>query len=190
MLPRPLTSFVGRTEELAVGCAGVEAHPLVTIIGPPGVGKTRLAIEIAYAASPAFGGRASFVDLAPVSTGALVGPSLLAALGIPARGLDVPGELARQLGAGPALIALDNCEHLREAVAELVLAVLNACPGLHVLATSRAELGIAGEQLVVLGPFQDSRAEPSRTPSRSSATAPGRRPPFSTTAPRPARPSG
>ena len=46
MLPRPLTSFVGRTEELAVGCAGVEAHPLVTIIGPPGVGKTRLVRDL------------------------------------------------------------------------------------------------------------------------------------------------
>lgn len=155
MLPRPLTSFIGRAADLSRGAAEVAGHPLVTIVGPPGVGKTRLAIEVARHVVPEFADRAWFVDLARVTAPELVAPSVLDAIGVPARGRPAVEELARQLGANPALLVLDNCEHVREAVSDLVLGALAACTGLHVLASSRSELGLSGERIIALEPFED-----------------------------------
>lgn len=155
MLPRPLTSFIGRGAEAHAVRAGVAESPVVTVVGPPGVGKTRLAIEVAAASGPVFGDRVWFVELAPLASADadLVAPAVLAAVGAPARGGDTVAELLRYLGDEPALLVLDNCEHLREAVAGLALSIADACPGAHLLATSRSELGLAGGRIVAVEPF-------------------------------------
>ena len=154
MLPRPLTSFVGRQTERANGVRLIESAAIVTVIGPPGVGKTRLAIEIVHDCGDRFRDRIWFADLGTVTAPALVVPAVLAAMGVPARQDDGVEQIVRRIGAAPALLVLDNCEHLLSAVAELVLRLAADCPELHVLGTSRIELGVSGERLLVLAPLE------------------------------------
>jgi predicted ATPase/DNA-binding CsgD family transcriptional regulator len=150
-LPRFATSFVGRAAQLDIVSAQFAVHRLVTLVGPPGVGKTRLAVEVATTASKSW-----FVDLAPappcVDAGHL--------LDVVARSLDLtihPGEqLADALAASfsePALIVLDNCEHVVEAAADLVNDILNVGVPTRVLATSREPLGVSGERVLELDPL-------------------------------------
>ena len=154
----PLTSFVGRAAELARVRAAGSAR-LVTIVGPGGIGKTRLALE----AAP----DAPVVDLTDVvaETPAEVATGVLAGLGVREAGLGMgpPGadpvqRLAVVLAGVPRLV-LDGCEHLVDPVARLVRRLFAACPDLAVLATSREPLGITGEGLVPLGPLPADEAE-------------------------------
>jgi non-specific serine/threonine protein kinase len=147
-LPPQLTSFVGRERELAA----VEAHlrgagvRLVTLTGPGGVGKTRLAVAAARAAGGAFPDGVVFVPLAALAEPALVPAGAAQALGVresPAR--PVAAAVRAALRAARLLLVLDSCEHLADACAGLVDALLGACPSVTVLATSRAPLGLAGE---------------------------------------------
>jgi predicted ATPase/DNA-binding SARP family transcriptional activator len=161
-LPAQLTTFVGRAEEVGrVGKLLGEAR-LVTLTGPGGAGKTRLAIEAA-AREP---GEACFVDLAPVGEGTDVPSALLGALGLRDAGLlaspapgqrdpppDVTGRLVAALADRRMLLVLDNCEHVVEAAARLAHRLLGACPALRVLATSREALGITGETLWPVPPL-------------------------------------
>ncbi|MEX0784685.1 MAG: hypothetical protein WD557_18775, partial [Dehalococcoidia bacterium] len=144
-LPRPLTSFLGRTGEVAAVARALREHRLVTLTGPGGVGKTRLAIEAARAESAGFREGARFVDLAPVRDGEGVAAVVRAGLG----GSETPGpalpallEVARDQ---EVLLVLDNCEQVIGAVAETVEQLLHACAGVVVLATSREPLGVPGE---------------------------------------------
>jgi predicted ATPase/DNA-binding CsgD family transcriptional regulator len=142
----PLTPFIGRQGELAEVARLVAANRLVTLVGAGGVGKTRLAVEVAAAVSADLGDGAVVIDLsAAVEPGLL--PGLVArALGVEDRaGAGVEERLIRVLAGQQRLLVLDNCEHLRAACAGLAVAVLGACPGVVVLATSRASLGVAGE---------------------------------------------
>jgi predicted ATPase/DNA-binding SARP family transcriptional activator len=145
-LPRQLTSFVGRDAELAdVGRLLRDAH-LVTLTGPGGVGKTRLAVEVAGRAAAAWPDGVALADLAPVADPGLVPHAVAAALGL----REDPGRppaatLADALRPKRLLLVLDNCEHLLEACARLADALLRACPHLRLLATSREALGVAGE---------------------------------------------
>lgn len=156
LLPRPLTSFVGRSAELDATAAAVRQHPLVTIVGPPGVGKTRLAIEVAHRLTANFGKNVLFIDLTPIVFAELVPGAVLDAMGITARGRAATQALARHLGDTPTLLVLDNCEHLADAVAEFALGMLAACPRLRLLSTSRVELGVAGERVLPLAPMLDA----------------------------------
>ncbi|WP_246019383.1 BTAD domain-containing putative transcriptional regulator [Saccharothrix australiensis] len=159
--PAQLTSFVGRADELARLAA--ERARLVTVVGPGGTGKTRLAIEFTA------GRDACFADLSAVGTGDAVPSAVLAALGLRGSGfradaVDPVERLVAALDREPLLV-LDNCEHVVADVAALVRAVLGRCPRLRVLATSREPLGLTGEALLPLEPL------PTAAPDRSPAEA-------------------
>src|SRR5271165_6504606 len=147
-LPSPGDLFVGRDGELEA-LSGMLASPharLVTLTGPPGIGKTRLAVACATAYAGRSGCTAVFVDLAPVRDPALVMAELAQAVGVePRGGTDLTGQLAAALGNEEWLVVLDNCEHLLGAAPD-VGRLLAACPRLQVLATSRERLRLSAEQ--------------------------------------------
>ena len=163
-LPAPLTSFIGRDDDLARIDALLAAGRLVTVTGPGGAGKTRLALEAARRHRHEYRDGAWLVDLASVTEPAKVGSAVLAAIGL--RGgslfegsgamraeggeLDV---LTDQLNGRQSLLVVDNCEHVIDSIAHLTAALLPRCAGLRVLATSREPLAIDGEALVPLGPL-------------------------------------
>src|SRR5580700_8670346 len=147
-LPSPADLFVGRDSELEA-VSRMLAHPqtrLVTLTGPPGIGKTRLAVACAVAYAERSGCTAVFVDLAPVRDPALVLAELAQAVNVePRGGTDLTGQLAAALGHEERLVVLDNCEHLLAAAPDVGRA-LAACPRLRVLATSRERLRLSAEQ--------------------------------------------
>jgi predicted ATPase/DNA-binding SARP family transcriptional activator len=148
-LPTRATSFVGREQELALVRKTLAGGGLVTLVGPGGVGKTRLAQQ-AVAAE----GLAWWVDLAPLRDTNAVPQALADALGLDIQPgtplLDSLREWARGTGG---LLVVDNCEHLLAAVAGLVQELLAICSALRLLATSRERLGVEGEQVLVVPPL-------------------------------------
>src|SRR5262249_27104004 len=119
---------------------------LLTLTGAGGCGKTRLAVHLAAGLAGAYSAGVWFADLAPLADPALVPQAVLAALGLrEAPGQSPVAAAAAHVGAQAALLLLDNCEHLVGACASFATALLGACPGLRVLATSREALGVAGE---------------------------------------------
>jgi len=166
-----LTSFVGRDAELTQVAELLAAHRLVTLTGPGGSGKTRLAVEAARAELSAATDGVWLVELAQVSDPADVASAVLGALGLREQALlstrrsasslaaamdeqaDALGRLLAALAARRALLVLDNCEHLVAAAADLADRVLAACPRVRILATSREPLAITGEALWTVGPL-------------------------------------
>ena len=154
-LPAPLTAFVGRERELA-GLRALLARRdvrLLTVTGPGGVGKTRLAIEAARELAGGFAAGARFVPLAPLGSPDLVLPAIARTLGI---GESRPGgilrDLTEQLASTELLLVLDNFEHVLAAGPDLVL-LLAACPALTLLVTSRAALHVSGEHEFAVPPL-------------------------------------
>ncbi|MFP5378075.1 MAG: BTAD domain-containing putative transcriptional regulator [Acidimicrobiia bacterium] len=145
-LPHLPSRFVGRERELAEVAALVAANRLVTLTGPGGSGKTRLALEVAAAARPGWVDGVWLVELAAVSDPGLVAAAVAGALGVAEEpGVALAATLARTLGSRRLLLVADNCEQVAGACARLARDLLAAGPGLHVLATSRRVLGVAGE---------------------------------------------
>lgn len=148
-LHRSRTTFVGRTAEAAALGGAVQEAGLVTLLGPGGMGKTRLAAVVAGKASEP----GAFVDLVPVRSG-LVARVVATALIVTERPPQTLEQaLVERLSSNRSLLVLDNCEHLVAEVADLVEVLLSACPGLSVLATSRERLAVPGERVVRLEPL-------------------------------------
>ncbi|SEG88829.1 Predicted ATPase [Nonomuraea solani] len=195
-VPAQLTSFVGRDGDLERVRALLAEHRLVTLTGPGGVGKTRLAIEAAtQAPAEAAGqegggsgrrewGEVRFVDLAPLADGAAVPQALINALGLREAGLvpalSGPLDPVERLVAGLAerrvLLVLDNCERVVTEVAALVRRLLAACPDLRILVTSRERLGLTGETLHPVPPLSLDGGGPAAVrlfADRAAAVRPG-----------------
>src|SRR5882757_8751851 len=150
---RPLSSFFGRDRELATVARSLDTHRLVLLTGPAGVGKTRLVVEHLTGDEATYstdGGGPWFVRLADIPHPEMLTQSLIDALGLTPMTDDPDIALTRALTANPGLLVLDNCEHLTDAVAEVVLRLLHHCPRLRILATSREPLGIDGERIVTV----------------------------------------
>jgi predicted ATPase/DNA-binding SARP family transcriptional activator len=148
-LPRSLTSFIGREDEITRLQQLIHDHYLVMLTGPGGVGKSRLALEVARQLLGEFRDGVWFVELASRDHPNEVISAVYRALGLCENPVQPTlEELVNYLGNQQILLVLDNCEHLLKACAEFVYALLQACPELRVLATSREKLGLAGEEIV------------------------------------------
>jgi non-specific serine/threonine protein kinase len=155
-LPHQLTTFIGRETELAEVLGAARRSRLVTIIGTGGVGKTRLAIEAARRLAESEIDSIHFVDLAPLWEPDLLERTVIVALGGSQDPGSVPLETIVELLAAPrSLVLIDNCEHLIDPVARLSDRLLRSVPGLHVLATSREPLDIAGEARYTVPPLSE-----------------------------------
>ncbi|MDQ0931067.1 ATP-binding protein [Streptomyces turgidiscabies] len=152
--PVPGTSFVGRRHELAQARRLLAATRLLTLTGPGGVGKTRLAERVAEGAVRGFPDGAWLVALAAVRDGTLVPHAVADALGIRDEAGGAPLDtVVAHLRERRLLLVLDNCEHVTDACASLVAAVLGASEGVRVLTTSRHRLGLPEEQLLTVTPL-------------------------------------
>jgi predicted ATPase/DNA-binding SARP family transcriptional activator len=172
-LSAPITSFVGRAAELAVLEPRLRTDRLVTLTGVGGVGKTRLALELAQRLGPTFDNGVAFVDLSLLGDPSLVAGAVANAMGVREKGdqlvLDL---LAASVRTTEMLLVLDNCEHVRETAATLVDRLLRAGPRVRVLATSRAPLGVPGEIEVPVAPLDVASDAVSLLLARASAARP------------------
>jgi predicted ATPase/DNA-binding SARP family transcriptional activator len=164
-LREPLSSFVGRAAELEELGEAVRTSRLVTLIGPGGVGKTRLAVEAAATLRQEHRDGAWLVELASVTEPEGVAPAVAGALGAAAAGLIGPPSqdstvelIVRYLAGRSLLIVLDNCEHVIDQAAALAESLVGRLPDLRLIATSREPLGVPGEVLVPVGPLAVSAA--------------------------------
>ena len=152
--PAELTSFIGRAGPVREVAGLLAEYRLVTVTGPGGAGKTRLAGQVARRVADRFADGAWLVELAPVRDPAQVAAVLAAALGVREQpGVPVAEAVARVLARQQLLLMLDNCEHVIGAAAELCAGLLAACDDVRVLATSREPLAVAGEARYRLGPL-------------------------------------
>ena len=150
-LPPELPPLYGRAEDLPALRALIEAHKLVTVVGPGGIGKTALAQALAHQLRGALDDGVWLVELAPVADASLVASTVAGVLGV-SLGAEAPSEtLARALSTSRMLIVLDNCEHLLHAVAALAAALHRAAPNVRLLATSQEPLKVSQEHVYRLG---------------------------------------
>jgi predicted ATPase len=167
-VPAELTSLIGRDREIEQTAELIARHRLVALVGPGGVGKTRVAQRVARTLASGFEHGSWFVDLAALERDGDVAGAVLAALSIPdqprARALDT---VAAELHERQLLLVLDNCEHVLAAAAEVGERLLRDCPGVRLLATTREPLAIVAEHVMRLDPLP--------------TTATGREPPASVT---------
>jgi predicted ATPase/class 3 adenylate cyclase len=153
-LPLQVSSFIGRTRELEQTMAAVEEARVVTLTGAGGVGKTRLALQVAGQVAARFRDGAWLCELAPVRDVAGVDAAVAAVFAVTARaGLSTGEALVEFLRGKQLLLVLDNCEHLLEGAAALAGVLQRSCEWLVILATSREGLGIEGERLVPVPPL-------------------------------------
>ncbi len=166
-LPLQLTSFVGREREMAQVRELLEDNRLLTLTGPGGSGKTRLALAVAWGVGQGFEDGVWLVELASLSDPELVPQAVASVLGVrETPGTPLVDSLRIHLGSRGVLLVLDNCEHLVGDCASLAEALLHSCPNLRILATSREALGVSGETIFAVPPL--SLPDPRRLPALES----------------------
>ncbi|MGH2453760.1 MAG: ATP-binding protein, partial [bacterium] len=159
-VPRVLTTFVGREQELHDVLRLLRGARLITLTGPGGVGKTRLALTVADHLTPKGADEACLADLTPLRDPSLVPLTVATAVGIPEeRGKPILTTLAEDLQDRRLCLVLDGCDHLLAGCLPLVERLLRQCPDLRILATSREVLGIGGETVYRVPPLSLPAAE-------------------------------
>jgi len=158
-LPARLTELVGRDADVATVTDALSAHRLVTVVGPGGIGKTSVAIRSAESLQQVRGTQVAFVDLSPLISRDHVLSTMARALGAAPDLPDTIQAITQCLVGRDMLLLIDNCEHVVESLAEPVMALLTALPGLRVLATSRETLRVTGEWVLRLSPLAVPDAE-------------------------------
>jgi non-specific serine/threonine protein kinase len=153
-LPAAASDLVGRSVAVKHLRALLSAYRMVTLTGPGGIGKTRLALEVARGLFPSFQGDVRLVELVSLSDPGLVPSAMAAGLSLKLGGDEISAEsVARAIGAQKLLLVLDNCEHVIDAAARLAETVVRMCPGSTILATSREILKIEGEYVYRVPPL-------------------------------------
>lgn len=152
-VPAVFDRFVGRGRELAALPELLRQHRLVSLVGPAGVGKTRLAGEIAHRVRAGYPGGVWWVRLASVSREWLIGPAVSTAAALTGAGKDARQVVAEATRGGAVLLILDNCEHLSAGMASITMDLREAAPELRILTTSREPLRAPGEAILPLAPF-------------------------------------
>ena len=161
-LPVRLTPLMGRQRELQDVVDSLSRSRLLTLIGPGGIGKTRLALAAAGAVGASYIEGVCWVELAPLDDPSIVAQVVARRLGVPDfPGQDATAAIAEHVGDRSMLIVLDNCEHLTSAVADLAEQLLSACDALSILATSREVLGVDGERSWPVPPLSLPEADTS-----------------------------
>ena len=153
-LPEPISELIGRDDELREILSLAAAHRLVTLTGPGGIGKTRLALAVARGLLPQFADGVWIAELAPLADSRLVPATVAAAVGLElAAGAVSPEHVAIALSAKQQLLVLDNCEHVIDAAATMAEALLRANPAAQVVVTSREPLKAEGEWIYPVPPL-------------------------------------
>jgi predicted ATPase/DNA-binding winged helix-turn-helix (wHTH) protein len=153
-LPAAASELVGRTNAVQQLHGLLSAYRVVTLTGPGGIGKTRLALEVARGLFPSLQGDVRLVELVSLSDPALVPSAVTAVLGLKLGGDEISAEsVARAIGARNLLLVLDNCEHVIDAAARLAETIVRMCPRMTILATSREILNIEGEYVYRVPPL-------------------------------------
>ncbi len=153
-LPRPLTELIGRIEELTAIRERFQSARLVTLLGAGGIGKTRLAVRAAEECSEEYADGVCFVDLAPLAGSGYVEQAVASALDVcGTAGQTLLETVAKHLSTRSLLLVFDACEHLAGACSTLTEALLQSCPHIRILATSRHILGTPGESIIPVPPL-------------------------------------
>ena len=164
-LPQHATTFIGRLRELAEASELLATSRLTSLVGPGGTGKTRLAVQIAADTIDAYPGGAWFVDLAGATSPEMVPQAAASVLGLREEaGRSLVDTLQAHLSRSRALLLLDNCEHLIAACAELAVRLIQSCSDLKVLATTREELRVRGEQVYRVPPLPAPETDAGASP--------------------------
>ncbi len=174
-LPATLNAFFGREAEIEALVAMTHESRVLTLIGPGGIGKTRLAVEFARSLESSFPDGAWFVDLSALERGADVWPAIAASLLIePQPGMQPRVQVLERLQGARAILLLDNCEHVLDPIADAVPDLGQLCPTLFIINTSRRTLGVDGEALFEVSPLcglgrRGTGAESRAAPGESAA---------------------
>ncbi|HKX83081.1 MAG TPA: tetratricopeptide repeat protein [Pyrinomonadaceae bacterium] len=163
-LPQDVTPFVGRANEVALVRESINRSRIVTLMGPPGVGKTRLAKEAAKTLTDRFGSSIHFIDLASVVDGQYVPRALLSHFDLPDNlETDLKDGLSKFFADRPAAIVFDNCEHVIESASDVIETLLKSNRNLHVIATSREPMLLQHETVVMVAPLSTPPPDDSLT---------------------------
>jgi predicted ATPase/DNA-binding winged helix-turn-helix (wHTH) protein len=168
-LPFATTRLIGRGESAAILVSQLSQQRLVTIVGSGGIGKTTVALAVAERMIGAYEQGVRLVDLAPLRDARLVPSAIATVLGLEMRTEDPIPSLVAALRDSRMLLLLDNCEHVIEAAADLVAAILSGVAGLTILATSREPLGVPGERVHRLGPLSSPESSSELTAAEAAA---------------------